>query len=168
MYGSSTYLARGSILSNSNLPISSTSPVDSIPYQAPNYSGDVIEQLKSEISLLEYKLKQIQDPNSFGLVDQAKIEADFYSHLQKIETAMGSKACPDGQSNLWKELQFLLANDPSRAGEHWMAFHQINEIRTPPTAIISRSPEVQTAEIEAKLAVLLKTWHDYTGTEYPL
>jgi hypothetical protein len=61
-------------LSNSNLPISSTSPVDSIPYQAPNYSGDIIEQLKSEISLLEYKLKQIQDPNSFGLVDQAKID----------------------------------------------------------------------------------------------
>ena len=154
-------------MSNSNLPISSTSPVDSIPYQAPNYSGDVIEQLKSEISLLEYKLKQIQDPNSFGLVDQAKIEADFYSHLQKIETAMGSKACPDGQSNLWKELQFLLANDPSRAGEHWMAFHQINELREPIRGAETRSPEEQIAEIEATLAVLLKTWHDYTGTQYP-
>jgi len=155
-------------LSNSNLPISSTSPVDSIPYQAPNYSGDVIEQLKSEISLIEYKLKQIQDPNSFGLVDQAKIEADFYSHLQKIETAMGSKACPDGQSNLWKELQFLLANDPSRAGEHWMAFHQINELREPIRGAEVRSPKEQIAEIEAKLEVLLKTWHDYTGTVYPL
>ena len=154
-------------MSNSNLPISSTSPVDSIPYQAPNYSGDVIEQLKSEISLIEYKLKQIQDPNSFGLVDQAKIEADFYSHLQKIETAMGSKACPDGQSNLWKELQFLLANDPSRAGEHWMAFHQINELREPIRGAEVRSPKEQIAEIEAKLEVLLKTWHDYTGSQYP-
>ena len=155
-------------MSNSNLPISSTSPVDSIPYQAPNYSGAVIEQLKSEISLLEYKLKQLQDPNAFGLVDQVKIEADFYNHLQKIETAMGSKACPDGQSNLWKELQFLLANDPSRAGEHWMAFHQINELREPIRGAEARSPKEQIAEIEAKLEVLLKTWHDYTGTKYPL
>ena len=154
-------------MSNSHLPYSSTGPADSIPYRAPNYSGEVIEQLKSEISLLEYKLKQLQDPNSFGLVDQAKIEADFYNHLQKIETAMGSKACPDGQSNLWKELQFLLANDPSRAGEHWMAFHQINELREPIRGLESRSPEEQIAEIEAKLEVLLKTWHDYTGTQYP-
>jgi hypothetical protein len=155
-------------LSNSNLPFSSTSPVDSIPYQAPNYSGEVIDQLKSEISLLEYKHKQLQDPNSFGLVDQAKIEADYSEYLKKIEKEIGSKACPDGQSNLWKELQFLLANDPSRASEHWMAFHQINEIRTPATATLWRSPEVQIAEIEAKLEVLLKTWHDYTGTKYPL
>ena len=154
-------------MSNSHLPYSSTGPADSIPYRAPNYSGEVIEQLKSEISLLEYKLKQLQDPNSFGLVDQAKIEADFYNHLQKIETAMGYKACPDGQSNLWKELQFLLANDPSRAGEHWMAFHQINELREPIRGLESRSPEEQIAEIEAKLEVLLKTWHDYTGTQYP-
>jgi hypothetical protein len=158
---------RGSRLSNSNLPISSTSPVDSIPYQAPNYSGDVIEQLKSEISLLEYKHKQLQDPNSFGLVDQAKIEADFYEYLKKIEKEIGSKACPDGQSNLWKELQFLIKNDPAKSSDHWMAFHQISEIRTPPTATLSRSPEVQIAEIEAKLEVLLKTWHDYTGTQYP-
>jgi hypothetical protein len=155
-------------LSNSHLPFSSTSPVDSIPYQAPNYSGEVIDQLKSEISLLEYKYNVLQDPNSFGAVDQAKVEADFYNHLQKIETAVGSRACPDGESNLWKELQFLLANDPSRASEHWMAFHQINEIRTPPTATLSRSPEVQMAEIEAKLAVLLQTWQDYTGSAYPL
>lgn len=150
------------------MPYSSTGPADSIPYRAPNYSGEVIEQLKSEISLLEYKHKQLQDPNSFGLVDQAKIEADFYNHLQKIETAIGSKACLDGESNLWKELQFLLVNDPSRAGEHWMAFHQINELREPIRGIESRSPEEQIAEIEAKLEVLLKTWHDYTGTQYPL
>ena len=154
-------------MSNSNLPFSSTSPVDSIPYQAPNYSGEVINQLKSEISLLEYKYKVLQDPNSFGLVDQAKVEADFYNHLKKIETATDSKACPDGESNLWKELQFLLANDPSRASEHWMAFHQIKEIRTPPNATLSRSPEVQMAEIEAKLVELLKTWHDDTGSAYP-
>ena len=154
-------------MSNSNLPISSTSPVDSIPYQAPNYSGDVIEQLKSEISLLEYKHKQLQDPNSFGLVDQAKIEADFYEYLNKIEKEIGSKACPDGQSNLWKELQFLLANDPSRAGEHWMAFHQLNELREPIRGAEARSPKEQIAEIEAKLEVLLKTWHDYTGSQYP-
>ena len=154
-------------MSNSHLPYSSTGPADSIPYRAPNYSGEVIEQLKSEISLLEYKLKQLQDPNSFGLVDQAKIEADFYNHLQKIETAIGSKACLDGESNLWKELQFLLVNDPSRAGEHWMAFHQINELREPIRDIESRSPKEQIAEIEAKLEVLLKTWHDYTGTQYP-
>ncbi len=154
-------------MSNSHLPYSSTGPADSIPYRAPNYSGEVIEQLKSEISLLEYKLKQLQDPDSFGLVDQAKIEADFYNHLQKIETAMGSKACPDGRSNLWKELQFLLANDPSRAGEHWMAFHQINELREPIRGAETRSPKEQIAEIEAKLEVLLKTWHDYTGTQYP-
>ncbi len=154
-------------MSNSNLPISSTSPVDSIPYQAPNYSGDVIDQLKSEISLLEYKHKQLQDPNSFGLVDQAKIEADFYEYLNKIEKEIGSKACPDGQSNLWKELQFLIKNDPAKSSEHWMAFHQINEFREPIRGAETRSPEEKIVEIEAKLEVLLKTWHDYTGTQYP-
>jgi hypothetical protein len=155
-------------LSNSHLPYSSTGPADSIPYRAPNYSSEVIDQLKSEISLLEYKYKELQDPNSFGLVDQAKVEAGFYELLKNIEKTTGAKACPDGESNLWKELQFLLRNDPINSSNHWMAFHQIKEFRAPPTATLSRSPDVQKAEIEAKLAVLLQTWQDYTGTAYPL
>lgn len=154
-------------LSNSHLPYASTGPADSIPYRAPNYSGEVIDQLKSEISLLEYKYKELQDPNSFGLVDQAKVEAGFYELLKNIETATGAKACPHGESNLWRELQFLLQNDPTNSSNHWMAFHQIKEFRTPPTAILSRSPEVQIEEIEAKLAVLFQTWKDYTGLDYP-
>ena len=78
------------------------------------------------------------------------------------------KACPDGESNLWKELQFLLANDQAQANEYWMAFHQISEFREPGRIPEAKSTEEQIAEIEAKLEALLKTWHDYTGTEYPL
>ena len=158
------YLPReGQTLSNSNQPISSTSPVDSIPYRKPSYSGEVIAQLESEITSLEYKLKVLQDPNSFGLVDQTKIEAGFYEKLKKIEYEVGSKACPDGESNLWKELHFLLANDPTKSSEHWLTFHQISEFRTPVNAMLSRNPEVQIAEIEEKLRALRQTSHDYTG-----
>ena len=154
-------------MSNSHLPFSSTSPVDSVPYKAPNYSTKVISELKSEIMSLELKFKEIQNPQPLKIPDRATIEIDFYEYLKKIEKEKGAKACPDGESNLWKELQFLLANDPSRASEHWVTFHRISEYRSQQEPFV-RSPELQIAEIETKLTALLQTWQDYTGTEYPL
>ena len=154
-------------MSNSHLPISSTSPVDSIPYQAPNYSTKVISELKSEIMFLELKFKELNNPQPLKIPDRATVEIDFYEHLRKIEKEKGAKACPEGESNLRKELNFLLENDPIRASEHWVTFHRISEYRSQQGPYV-RSPELQIEEIEAKLEVLLKTWHDYTGTEYPL
>jgi hypothetical protein len=152
----------------SHLPISETGPIRSVPYRKPNYSEEVIAQLKSEITRLELSYKMLRSPKDFGIADQSTIEAEFYGSLARIEKNLGVKACPDGESNLWKELHFLLANDQAQANEYWMAFHQISEFREPGRIPEAKSTEEQIAEIEAKLEALLKTWHDYTGTEYPL
>ena len=154
-------------LSLSHLPISETGPIKSVPYRKPNYSEDVITQLKSEITRLELDFKMLRNPKDLGIAEQSTIEAEFYGSLAKIEKVLGAKACAEGESNLWKELQFLLANDPEQANDHWMAFHQISEFREPERIPDAKSAEEQIIEIEAKLTVLLKTWQDYTGTEYP-
>ena len=155
-------------MSLSHLPISETGPIKSVPYRKPNYSEDVITQLKSEITRLELDFKMLRNPKDFGIAEQSIIEAEFYGSLAKIEKVLGAKACAEGESNLWKELQFLLATDPAQANDHWMAFHQISQFREPERIPDANSAEEQIIEIEAKLEVLLKTWHDYTGTEYPL
>ena len=153
-------------MSNSHLPFSSTSPVDSVPYKAPNYSTKVISELKSEIMYLELKQKELQNPQPLKIPDRVTVESNYFEHLKKIEKEVGSRACPDGESNLRKELDFLLENDSTRVSEHWVSFHRMSEYRSQ-QGPYDKSPEVQMAEIEAKLAVLLKTWHDYTGTRYP-
>jgi len=116
---------------------------------------------------VEHKYKELQEPDSFGLVDHAKVETEFYELLNKIEKQIGSKACPEGESNLWKELQFLLKNDPVNSSKHWMSFHQISEFRDSIYSPETRSTEQIIAEYESKLLVLLQTWQDYTGSAYP-
>ena len=154
-------------MSNSHLPISAKSPVDSIPYKAPQYSSDVIEQLKNEIKFVESKIHELQNSHNFVNFSQESIEAKFYRKLENIESESGEKACLVGESNLWKELQFLLRVDPAQASAHWMSFHQISEFRDSIHNPKTRSTEQIIAEYESKLGVLLQTWKDYTGIAYP-
>jgi hypothetical protein len=155
-------------LSNSHLPISAKSPVDSIPYKALHYTSDVIEQLKNEIKFVESKIHELQNSHNFENLTQESIEAKFYKKLEKIEMESGEKACLVGESNLWKELQFLLRNDSMQASDHWMSFHLISEFRDSIHNPETRSTEQIVAEYESKLGFLLQTWQDYTGSAYPL